>query len=347
MINKASRTRPQLVIDIWANVCDVLIAGQQDGTAAALACTSKEIHQLVTPRLYNTVRISNFEALSRFLMLSHEAQIVSPTSDITSEPDDSALSDPPHSRTHVRHVEIECDLPRDNPYPKPWTIAPLRRIRSCHVTIVEGVTLVDPLNSHMNFINHISHQIPSEHFRWEHIRKSCSSRSYPYCGRIERTWEFGHPDMKSVEFPPMWQSRYEYDSTAALFWQSRAIGTDGCGGDWYTDPDKTEAAGYRYRSIRDREPPHGSRKPMYIVQIAQYDTPGLSEDTDEYQEQSFARRTAGSLTDFAMMEKMGLLDVKLVCLPEQRTPSEWREWIMGEGLIPGNGVQADLKAIVE
>jgi hypothetical protein len=86
---------------------------------------------------------------------------------------------------------------------------------------------------------------------------------------------------------------------------------------------------------------------MYIVKIAAPHDPEYHPDTDEYEEMDIARRTAGSLTDFAMMERMGLLDVKLVCLPDERTPSEWREWIMGEGLIPGNGVQVDLKAIVE
>jgi hypothetical protein len=347
MTSKASKTRLQLVSDIWANVCDIVIAGRQDGTAVALARTSKEMHQLVTPRLYDTVRIRSFEALSRFLMLPHEAWELPPTPETASDPEDSALPDPPQSRTHVHHVEIECELPKDNPFPNPWTLAPLQRARTCHVSTVEGVLLEDPLNSYINFIDDIAHQIPSEHFRWEHKPKSLSPRPYPYCGHISRTREFTQPDVKSVEFPPIWQSRYDYQSAATVFWQSRAIGTGGCGGTWYTDPDKTEAAGHRYRWLRDRKPPSGFRKPMYIVQIAAPDDPEYHADTDEYEELDIARRTAGSLTDFAMMEKMGLLDVKLVCLPEQRTPSEWREWIMDEGLIPGNGVQADLKAIVE
>jgi hypothetical protein len=346
MTSEASKTRLQLVSDIWANVCDVLIAKQQDGTAAALARTSKEIHQLVTPRLYDTVRIRNFEALSRFSMIQGIRGSPS-TSDSAADPHETALPDPPQSRMLIRHIEIECELPGDDPLPDPWTSAPLQRVKTCHVTTVEGVTLENPLNSLIQFIDDIAYRIPSEHFRWQHTSENRSPNSYPYCDYIVRTKEFNHTDVRLVEFPLMWQSRYDHRMTAAVFWQSRAIGNDGCGGTWYTDPDQTEAAGHRYLWTRDRRPPLGSRKPMYIVQIAQYETPEFNVTTDEFEEIAFARRTAGSLTDFAIMEKMGLLDVKLVCLPEQRTPSEWREWIMGEGLIPGNGVQADLKAIVE
>jgi hypothetical protein len=346
MTSKASKTRLQLVSDIWANVCDILIDSQQDGTAAALACTSKEIRQLVTPRLYDTVRIRNFEALSRFSMV-HETRESPSTSDSTSDPDDSALPDPPQSRMLIRHIDIVCELPRDDPLPDPWTSAPLQRLKTCHVTTVEGAELEDPLNSHMQFIDNVAYQIPSEHFRWQHIPANFSSYLYPYCGHTTIPKDFNHKDVRSVEFPPMWQSRYDHRITAAVFWQSRATGNDACGGTWYTDPDQTEAAGHRYLWIRDRKPPPGSRKPMYIVQIAQPDGFKYRAHMDESEEMAFARRTAGSLTDFAMMEKMGLLDVKLVCLPEQRTPSEWREWILGEGTIPGNGVQADLKAIVE
>jgi hypothetical protein len=347
MTSKASKTHLQLVSDIWANVCDILIAKQQDGTAAALARTSKEINQLVTPRLYDTVRIRNFEALSRFAMAHRVVGEASSASASTFDPDESALPDPPQSRMFVRHIEIECELPRDNPLPDPWTSAPLQRVKTCHVRTVEGVTLEDPLNSHMQFIDNIAYQIPSEHFKWQHTPENRSPYFYPYREHTTSTKEFNHPDVRSLEFPRMWQSRYDHRITAAIFWQSRAMGTSGCGGTWYTDPDQTEAAGHRYLWIRDRKSPPGSRKPMYIVQIAQHDTPEFRDNTDEYEEFAFARRTAGSLTDFAIMEKMGLLDVKLVCLPEQRTPSEWREWIMGEGLIPGNGVQVDLKAIVE
>jgi hypothetical protein len=346
MTSEASKTRLQLVSDIWANVCDVLIAKQQDGTAAALARTSKEIHQLVTPRLYDTVRIRNFEALSRFSMIQGIRGSPS-TSDSAADPHETALPDPPQSRMLIRHIEIECELPGDDPLPDPWTSAPLQRLKTCHVTTVEGVTLEDPLNSLMQFIDNLAYQIPSEHFKWQHTPEDRSPYFYPDRGHTTSTKEFNQAEVRSVEFPQMWQSRYDHRITAALFWQSRAMGTSGCGGTWYTDPDKTEAAGHRYLWIRDRKSPPGSRRPMYIVQIAQHDTPEFRDNTDEYEEFAFARRTTGSLTDFAIMEKMGLLDVKLVCLPEQRTPSEWREWIMGEGLIPGNGVQADLKAIVE
>ena len=345
MTSKSPKTRLQLVSDIWANVCDILIANHQDGTAAALARTSKEIHQLVTPRLYDTVRIRNFEALSQFSMARDRG--APSTSESTSTPDETVLPDAPQSRMLIRHIEIVCELPRDDPLPDPWTSAPLQRVKTCHVRTVEGATLQDPLNSHMQFIENLAYQIPSEHFKWQHTPEDRSPYFYPYRDQTTSTKEFNHPDVRSVEFPKMWQSRYDHRITAAIFWQSRAMGTSGCGGTWYTDPDQTEAAGHRYLWIRDRKSPPGSRKPMYIVQIAQHDTPEFRDNTDEYEEFGFARRTAGSLTDFAMMEKMGLLDVKLVCLPEQRTPSEWREWIMGKGLIPGKGLQVDLKAIVE
>ena len=347
MTSKASRTRPQLVSDIWANVCDILIAGQEDGTAAALACTSKEVHRLVTPRLYDTVRLRNFEALSRFAMAHQEARGAPSRSDHSSHCSESAAPDPPQSRLLIRHIEIVCELPQDDPLPDPWTSGPLQRIKTCHVRTMEGPTLDDPLDSHMQLIDSIAYQIPSEHFRWQHIPENRSTFFYPHGKHATRTKEFNHTDVRSVEFPQMWQPLYDHRITAAIFLQSRAMGLSGCGGSWYTDPDGNEAAGHRYLWIRDRKSPPGSRKPMYIVQIAQPDTPDFRDNTDEYEEFGYARRTAGSLTDFAIMEKMGFLDVKLVCLPEQRTPSEWREWIMGEGLIPGNGVQADLKAIVK
>jgi hypothetical protein len=341
--NKTDKTtktsNKQLVSDIWVNVCDILIARQMDGTAAALARTSKELHKLVTPKLYDTVRIRNIQCLSFFLSCTQQTA----AKGSRAKPSKKApLSDPPQSRKLIHNVEIECELRKDEPFPNPWPTRRLECIKTLHLKTVEHGKLEDPINSLMYFILDIAGQIPSEHFRWEH--ESEFIPEYDDRDITHRTKAFDHPAIKSIEFPPPWQSRYDTRIRAAVFYHSRETGKQWCGGTWYTDPDKTEAAGHLYLNLRDGKRPPGSRKPMYIVQIAQHE---VEDEMDMYDEMAWARRTAGSITDFAMMEKSGLLDVKLVCLPEERDPAEWREWITGEGLIPGNGVQVDLKAVAE
>jgi hypothetical protein len=60
---KTKNNKIKLVADVWARVCDILLDRQQDRTLAKLSQTSREIHNLVAPKLYGIVRLRNYKAL--------------------------------------------------------------------------------------------------------------------------------------------------------------------------------------------------------------------------------------------------------------------------------------------
>jgi hypothetical protein len=142
---------------------------------------------------------------------------------------------------------------------------------------------------------------------------------------------------------------YDNHFATPIFCDARTLGEmSKSGGRWYTDPDKTGSAGHLYKSLlEDRRKSPESKKPLFIVQVAQDESSSFRSERDEWEEKSIDRETAGTLTDFAVMAKMGLIDVKIVSIPDQWDPEEWRNWITGEGLRASNDVQADLKVIVE
>lgn len=327
---KPTKTRPELVNDVWTNVCDILLARKLDRTVATLSRTCRDIHLLAIPKLYHTVRIRNFKDLCLFIWGCDESPYKPPLP--------LRVLD---GREMMHHLEIDCeprfeDLSPDLPHPIP-------RFKTCHIRTREDEDEYDPLNECAQFIGVIMHRLPADHVRWEHTRPAGTpSASYiPF--RPPKAMR--DPGIKSIDFPSTWHNMYDNNVPTPIHYDAHTLGE--MGGRWYTNPNNNETDGYLYKGlIEDRRAQPTAKKPMYIVQVARDDSVSFHSDRDEWKEKSIDRQTAGTLTDFAVMAKKGLIDVKVVSVPEKWEPNEWREWISNEGLVPGD-VQADLRSILE
>jgi hypothetical protein len=346
----AKKNRKELITDVWANVCDILLEQKLDKTAVALGSTSTELHHLVLPKLYNTVRIRNSKALMLFIYGCEESPYKPP-------PPVRVLD----ARTLVRHVEIECEPDlwefQDT---ESWDVPhPLHRIQSCHIRTIDTSNDEEDddeddtdeedekLTGYLDFVVFIMRQIPTEHVKWEHSRLNDNSMWAP-TPSSKRAKVLRDPKIKSIAFPFAWQLVYDDRDPTPVLINARIYGHM-LTAYWYTNPNGNETPGQVCRRLHEEKSKVGAvkKKPMYIVQIAQQDPPSSRSSEDEWHEKEMDRRSAGTLSDFAVMEKMGLIDVKVVSVPDLWEPQEWRKWILGEGLKPGNGVEEDLRAIAK
>lgn len=336
MVRNSPKNRTELITDVWARVADILLEQKLDKTAVALGSTSTELHHLVLPKLYDTVRISNYKALMLFIYGCDESPYKPP-------PPVRVLD----ARTLTRHVEIECEPDFDD-FHDIWDLPhPLHRIVSCHVRTTEVKDDTEAKDGYLDFLVLVMRQIPSEYVRWEHSGRHDELLWVP-TRSSKRAKALRDPKIKSLELPYTWQLIYDDRDATPVLYNARTLGHM-LTNFWYTNPNGNETAGDVFKRLSDERRVSGSvaKKPMYIVQISQEETPKSRSVRDDWREKQIDRQTSGTLTDFAVMEKMGLIDVKIVSLPDRWEAEKWRRWIVSDGLKPGNGVQADLRAIAE
>jgi len=334
MVRYPPDDRKELVIDVWARVRDILFDGELDATLGALSQTSRQMHHLVAPKLYEIVRLRNYKALCLFMRYDRRQSIVQ-----TRLPD---------GHTAIQHVEIECEPDLNEFFDYNDSTYPISKTLTCFIK-TRCQEDDNWREDYAAFAETVLRMLPTEHLRWEHthpIDKFIDS-SPSFNPRFGSTEEY-----KSIEFPSSWQNQlYEIAPTAILL-DAKSLGK--CRPSyWYTDPDETDEAGHIYKRLHDELRDTGSvkEKPMYIVQMARPSEPPTrrpgNRHWEPWHEKGEDRQSCGILTDFAIMEKMGLATTKIVSIPEEWEPEEWRKWVLGEGLVPGNGVQADLRAIEE
>jgi hypothetical protein len=334
-------SQKELSIDIWTNVCDILLAEELDGTAAALARTCRGLHRVTTPKLFNTPRLRNLEATQKFFNFkSPQAPALRYNVEATLDLVENEVewSD---ARTLIRHLEIQCVLQDEEEcvLGQPWGLP--SRLSTCHLRTSwqQG-----PGNSELlgHFVESITERMTAKHFRWEH-RKHVDEDPSEHPSILINTIQDAR--IASLQLPEECQIAFDtyYLGTSILF-NTRALGHRRLIGEWYTNPHKNEKPGTRFEDIKFFRSLHAPKevKP-WLVQIGNPLT-GSDDDPDRYA--ILARSLAGTLTDFIVMERMGLIHPKVVTIPDRFDPVEWRKWVMGEALVVGKGVQSDLRDLV-
>jgi hypothetical protein len=309
---------------------------QQDRTLAKLSQTSREIHNLVAPKLYEIVRLRNYKALCLFMACDRRESIIQ-----------KQLSD---SQTLIQHVEIDCEpdlvdfLGSKKPsYPIPTTVTCFIKTR-CEVD--------DDWEEEFGaLVDWVLGMLPTKHLRWDHTYPD--DEYIDPVPKLKTQFNLGG-QYESIELPPAWQDKLYWNNIAptALVLDAKPLGN--CRPSyWYTDPSESDEAGHIYKKLIDELRDTGSvkNKPMYTVKIARpSETPTTQPGVFDYgtwETEKLDTRSCAILTDFAIMHKMGLANTRIVSIPDEWEPEEWRKWILGEGSVPGNGVLAYLRAIEE
>jgi hypothetical protein len=86
-------------------------------------------------------------------------------------------------------------------------------------------------------------------------------------------------------------------------------------------------------------------KPTHVIQLIPSSV--MSPSKVDWRDPDAWRAVAGTITDFAVMAKQDLINTKVVSLPEDQSPEEWRQWLKDDALVEGGDVLADLKAVLE
>jgi hypothetical protein len=181
-------------------------------------------------------------------------------------------------------------------------------------------------------------RFPAIHLRWEDDTVVLQP--------VEGSINTGDPGLLSIEFPKCWQLDYSGDAfvKALLFDVSDLLDwSHGRSWDYCQD-----SVGYFGRVNHDLWKYHSqsdTKKPMYLVRIG-HEIPSLLRYFGFRQAALNMDLLAFTLTELAVMEHSGLIHAKIVSFSSELNPLVWRKWIMGDALVPSQGILADLKDLV-
>jgi hypothetical protein len=254
-------------------------------------------------------------------------------------------------QTLIQHVEIDCEPDLHNFVDSKKPSYPILTTVTCFIKT--RCSMADDWEEDFGaFVDWVLRMLPTKHLRWHHTY--ADDEHTDLVPKLKTQFKLGG-QYESIELPPAWQDKLYWNNNAltALVLDAKPLGN--CRPSyWYTDPsDADDEAGHIYKKLIDELRDTGSvkNKPMYTVKIARSnETPTTQPGVFDYgtwETEKLDTRSCAILTDLAIMHKMGLANTKIVSIPDEWEPEEWRKWILGEGLVPGNGVLADLKAIEE
>jgi hypothetical protein len=371
---------PELPPELMVTIIDALLDQNADAALASFAQTSRSLHAIITPLLYDTVRLTSSKSVRTFL----------DTMKIPSEPAINLAQAPtghterPDRRSLIRHVEISDHIINEetNMLDRGWSyliaidgnsaerevparFGPFPNIETCYLS-----TTSDDSEDRWGFATDaetlficLATSISSlKHLRWQHrgtfIDPERNMRSlWRALSRWYRYDQTQNPRsrLQTIQLPLSWQCLYWHDlDQRPICYQVLVLSSQSLSGAWYTNPHKIEEEGSLYERQKRRKASDGEEyvKPTYHVSLAPTsnvpDWISLdTEDRDRWQDLIRWRTISGTLTDFAVMAKQDLINVKVVSLPEYLSPTEWREWLRGDAIVEGGDIQADIREILK
>lgn len=103
------------------------------------------------------------------------------------------------------------------------------------------------------------------------------------------------------------------------------------------------------RHLRQKDAQHAKASELstLLVDMAYGYHPPDAPAGDQYEIMDQHRELAGKLTDLAILDKQGLIKLRVVLLPDRWEGDEWREWVMSDQPGGGKGLLQDLRDIAE
>lgn len=217
------------------------------------------------------------------------------------------------------------------------------------------------LDPYTMFICLVLVMFPAKSLRWQHGRKvsEIDHLSHKLLGKASLYWSryrlaLDSPStLKVMQLPSTWQSSHTEDLRNHAIYRYyyahgiRDIRPTSLGAVWYTNPNGNEAAGMQYARLRTKKAVLRARyiKPTHVIQLIPSSV--MSPSKVDWRDLDAWRAVAGTITDFAVMANQDLINTKVVSLPEDQSPEEWRQWLKEDALVEGGDVLADLRAVLE